>query len=241
MLQPVTTATPLTYASLLRRYQALIFDALIVMPLFIAALFLPEILGLEPAATQVVFMAALGACVIYEPIQVSLRRGTLGHYRYGLRVQDASSGKRLGFLRALGRSSLKGLLGIFSFLFLLATRRAQSLHDLVFRSVVVIADPARATSLDVAAVDASPAEGLPSRGRRVAVIIAWSIASLLAWVLAESVLFSADCLDLNECTAGERAWSNTFGAAWIVAWATILSLGWRGRLLGARRRSAGGS
>jgi hypothetical protein len=61
-----------------------------------------------------------------------------------LRVADEHTDARLGIGRALGRYVVKGLLGVFSFLSMAASRRHQALHDMMTRSTVQIRDPSKA-------------------------------------------------------------------------------------------------
>jgi uncharacterized RDD family membrane protein YckC len=95
------------------------------------------------------FSRALGVAVVialllYEPVLVSCTGGTLGHYFTNLRVVDARDGGDIGFAKACARVAIKGLLGLYSFVILAATRRNQAVHDLLTRSTVQIRDPAKA-------------------------------------------------------------------------------------------------
>ena len=87
--------------------------------------------------------------VLYEPILVSRMGGTLGHYFTNLRVVDDRSGGNIGFARACARVVIKGVLGLYSFVILAATRRNQAVHDLLTRSTVQIRDPAKALPASV--------------------------------------------------------------------------------------------
>ncbi len=187
------------------------------------------------------------ALVLYEPILVSRMGSTLGHYFTNLRVVDDRGGGNIGFARACARSIIKGVLGLYSFVILAATRRNQALHDLLTRSTVQIRDPAKAapgqyiterTRLAVA--------GMPSAMRRIAVtcfyllLIGIAYIGIIGVVIARGAI-SNGCIDHNFCSGGERILSLMFGAGLLGICAVCIALGWRGRLVGARGTLAGDS
>jgi uncharacterized RDD family membrane protein YckC len=232
----MTTAAPFAYASLLRRYQALVTDGVVYFVVGLVALFGPSMLELSARSTRSLLVAFILFLLLYEPVLVAIRGGTLGHFRYGIRVVSASSGQRLGLPRALGRGFLKGLLGVLSLVFMLVTRRAQSLHDLAFGSVVVLAQPAGASELDTIAPYEAPTAGMPSGIRRVAVILAYSMVTFLIMSAASGLTASPECLDTNRCTAIEKLVLDAIGVVWVAMTGVFIVAGWRGRLLGCRRR-----
>jgi uncharacterized RDD family membrane protein YckC len=224
------------YASLLRRYQALVWDSLIYLGALTAALFVPVILGLGTAWTRIASGAFLGFLLLYDPLLVGLRGGTLGHYRYRIRVIDANSDGPIGVPRAFLRAAVKALLGLFSLIFMLVTSRAQSLHDLTARSLVVPLNPGSVAALDVVHPPSLPEASLPSRLHRTLVILAYSSLVLLAFNLGILFVLSKECLDYNACSTADRLRADAVGLLWLVATAIILVYGWRGRLPGGRRR-----
>src|SRR5262245_49513527 len=106
-----------TYASLLRRYQAVVLDGVLYIAALVISIFLPGILGVGLVGSRVIMVAFIAFLLLYEPVLVGIRQGTMGHFRYGLRVVDATSGEALGIPRAFGRGFVKFLLGTPSFLF----------------------------------------------------------------------------------------------------------------------------
>lgn len=240
--QGTSTAKPssatVLNASLLRRYQALTLDLVVYFIAVVAILGLaPELLDLSPASVRLLLVTALTFLVLYEPLLVSRRGGTIGHYRHGLRVVDAASKRRLGFLRALGRSTLKAVLGLFSFLFILATKRYESLHDLIVGSVVVVANPKHATPLDYSTGPSTdPFLVLPSRGRRITVIIIYMIPSLLLMAFVSRTLGSVACLNRSSCASGNRLPFDVQAVLGLLCITVMVPLGWQGRLPGCRSR-----
>lgn len=237
MSDPASTSPPTVYASLLRRVQALIWDAAIYALLFVLIVYAPEVLGLPGRAAAIVLWLLIASTLVYEPAFVAARGGTIGHFHYGLRVVDANTGRRLSFLRAFFRALVKGVLGIPSFLLMLVTRRAQSLHDLMSSSLVIVAEPAAATELDTAMPPvAIPAPAMPSALRRAVVIVSYSIAAFLVGAIAAGLLTSSRCLDANVCSSEDTLVLIGFMACWLGATAAFLAFGWRGRLPGCRAR-----
>lgn len=232
------TSPPRAYASLLRRHQALVVDAVLYAVILVAALFAPGVLELQPGTTRIILIAMIAFFLLYEPVLVSLKGGTLGHHVLGLRVVDADSGERIHFGRSLIRTFVKGFLGIISFMAMLVSRRAQAIHDLASDSVVIVADAAHAASIDLAS-PASPGDeaGLPSKPRRVVVIMAYSAATIVVLLIMLALMVTPACFDTERCTMLESLWMEAVGWVWLAATACFVIYGWRGKLFGARARA----
>ena len=102
--------------------------------------------------------------------------GTLGHRVVNLRVVNDATGGNPGFLRALARFVIKTALGILSFTTMALTRRHQAMHDSLTHTTVQVRDLSRARPTDYSVEREAEIEGLPSRGRRLAVIAAYLVA-----------------------------------------------------------------
>jgi uncharacterized RDD family membrane protein YckC len=233
---PLTNHEPPVYASLLRRYQALVLDGIIYIAAFTLALFLPALLGVGSTSSRVAMASFIAFFLLYDPLLVGLRGGTIGHFRYHIRVVDANTSEPIGVARAFARAVTKGLLGLLSLIFMLITSRAQSLHDLLVRSIVIPTDPVHATGLDVIAPVALPETGMPSRLRRIVTILVYSILTLVILSLGGQALISPECLTFNACATSDRLVSDAVGLLWVIATAFVLVYGWRGLLFGCRRQ-----
>jgi hypothetical protein len=138
---------------------------------------------------------------------------------------------------------IKAVLGWFSFISMLTSRRHQAVHDWLTRSTVQLRDPSRASSQDyVRERRELSLPGMPSRVRRVLVIGAYLLVTLLAFGLVQHVLVSSGllsdaCLLGKRCTAGEYTLNLVFGVALIAAFLFLVGYGWRGRLPGCRMRA----
>jgi uncharacterized RDD family membrane protein YckC len=230
------------YARFSRRLRAMLFDWIIALIAIYGALLLAASVGNDN------FSRALGiplivALALYEPILVSRIGGTLGHYFNNLRVVDERNGGNIGFLKACARVVIKGSLGLYSFVILAATRRNQAVHDLLTGSTVQIRDPAKALPGQYM-IERSElaATGMPSPRRRLAVICGYLLLTAIVYLLITRGIIAAGvisdgCLDRNVCSAGDRILSLNLGLTLLAASAACIVLGWRGRLVGARRTS----
>jgi uncharacterized RDD family membrane protein YckC len=230
------------YARFSRRLRAMLFDWIIALIAIYGALLLAASVGNDN------FSRALGiplivALALYEPILVSRIGGTLGHYFNNLRVVDERNGGNIGFLKACARVVIKGSLGLYSFVILAATRRNQAVHDLLTGSTVQIRDPAKALPGQyIIERSELAATGMPSPRRRLAVICGYLLLTAIVYLLITRGIIAAGvisdgCLDRNVCSAGDRILSLNLGLTLLAASAACIVLGWRGRLVGARRTS----
>jgi hypothetical protein len=185
---------------------------------------------------RIAILLWLGFLCLYEPVLVWRRGATLGHMAANIRVVDQRTGGDPTFLRAFGRFWLKAFVGLLAFAFMGTTRRHQALHDLAARTTVEIADPTKALPEHfVEERGPLPAADLPSRLRRVVVILAYSLVSWLAIGVAAVATESAECLERNYCSPTERLLDDVVGLILAGVLAACIILGWTGRLWGARR------
>ena len=101
--------TDVKYPRLIRRVRAVLIDSMLaILIVFTWWLSLP-LLGSYPVAVRVAY--PIVAWLILDPMLVSLVGASPGHYLMKLSVQSASSGRRIGILRAITRSLIKMLTG----------------------------------------------------------------------------------------------------------------------------------
>jgi uncharacterized RDD family membrane protein YckC len=230
---------PPRYARFSRRLRAMLIDWIISLIVMFGAVWLAASVGNGKFSRGFGILAVV-VLVLYEPILVSRMGGTLGHYFTNLRVLDDRRGGNIGFARACARVVIKGVLGLYSFVILAATRRNQAVHDLLTWSTVQIRDPAKALPGQYMAERSEfAAAGLPSRWRRVAVtcgylLLMGSIYLVVVGQIVAPATISNACLDGNYCSGGERILSLLIGAGLLGLCAVCIALGWRGRLVGAR-------
>ena len=219
----------------------MLFDWIIALIVIYGAVLLAATVGNDN------FSRALGilvivALVLYEPILVSRIGGTLGHSFSNLRVVDEGTGGNIGFLRACARFAIKGVLGLYSFAILAATPRNQAVHDLLTGSTVQIRDPAKALPGQYILERSEPAAtGMPPPLRRLAVICCYLLTAMVYLLITRGIIaagvISDGCIDRNVCSANDRILSLNLGLTLLAVSAACIALGWRGRLIGARRTS----
>ena len=130
--------------SVFRRFRGIVLDWMIVMAILFRALMLASAVRNDNFSRALGILVA-AALLLYEPVLVSFTGSTVGHYFTNLRVVDERSGGNVSFLKACARVAIKGVLGLYSFVILAATRRNQAVHDLLTKSTVQIRDPAKAS------------------------------------------------------------------------------------------------
>jgi len=177
------------------------------------------------------FSRALGilvvtALLLYEPVLVSFTGGTV-YYLTNLRVVDEGDGGNISFLKACARVLIKGLLGLYSFVILAATRRNQAIHDLLTRSTVQIRDPAKALpgQYITAGGEQHITEGgepanpnMPSGLRRVVVICAYLLLIFIANAIIIASVLSPRCIYNNFCSGSEHAVSFVESITFLAMW-----------------------
>ena len=239
----VSPPAPIFYARFGRRLKAMFLDWVLMLALIFGALTLASLLSSEIVARSLGFLV-VAILLLYEPLLVAYTGGTLGHRWTNLRVVDERHGGNIGLPKAVARMIIKGVLGVYSFIVMAATRRNQAVHDLLTRSTVRIRDTGQAAPGQyITERTELRTPGMPSPVRRVAVIcvylaLGYVILGILALGLVASGSLTESCLNRGSCPGWQAAIRGLFGLTVIAAAATIMVQGWRGRLVGARRRAA---
>jgi hypothetical protein len=105
--------------------------------------------------------------------------------------------------------------------------------------VVVIASPGRLPAYDLLAAlpfDLQHAPGMPSRGRRLLIVLLYLLGASIAVGIVAVVLISPQCSSDEMCTREEEIVQAICGWVWLAAALAIVVLGVRGKLWGARRK-----
>jgi uncharacterized RDD family membrane protein YckC len=225
------------YARFSRRLRAMLLDWIITLVVIFGAVLLAATVS-NDNISRGLGVAVVVTLLLYEPILVSFTGGTLGHYFTNLRVVDARNGGNISFPKACARVAIKGLLGLYSFVTLAATRRNHAVHDLLTRSTVQIRDPAKASPGQYMTERAEPADAnMPSGLRRVVAIFVYLLLMFVVDAIITAGSLSPACIDSNFCSAGERIVSFVAGIMLLVLAALTIALGWKGKLFGARKTS----
>src|SRR5690606_36746662 len=129
-------------------------------------------------------------------------------------------------------------LGWFSLVFVLVTRKHQAIHDYVSSTVVVLRRPSLLPESERFVERAPAPEGfeLPSGWRRAGGILLYCVVTYVLVSIAGAFLVTDACIYYDQCSPSEEATLMAIGIGWFAAAAAVLVLGWRGQLIGCRRR-----
>lgn len=241
-MQPMTSDTPPLpgprYARFSRRFKAVLLDWMLAMAVLFGALAVASSMASD-VLSRVLGVTVVVILLIYEPVLVWRAGGTLGHIWTNLRVVDDRGGN-LSFAKAFARFAVKSILGWYSFVVMAATRRNQAVHDLLTHSTVQIRDPAKAKSGQFITERREDDPTMPSRLRRTMVTVVYLAASVFLYfgviaALVRAGALSRACVNHDICSGGDRIVDLAAAAAFLVSIAVVIGLGWRGRLLGARK------
>jgi uncharacterized RDD family membrane protein YckC len=129
------------YARGAPRLQAYLRDFFVYMAILALFYAIAVTVG-SPLVAQVSVIACIGALLLYEPVAIAVAGGTIGHVSLNLRIARAHDLGRVSLVRALVRTVVTGVLGVWVFLAVYMTARCQGVHDLVAGTVVIPRDPA---------------------------------------------------------------------------------------------------
>jgi uncharacterized RDD family membrane protein YckC len=131
------------YARGAPRLSAWLRDGLVQVAIVAVCLTVAVLLGTE-VATRAIVVTCMATVLLYEPVCIALAGGTIGHLSMGLRIVRAHDLGRVSFPRAVLRTVVKALFGVWTFMAIYFTRRSQAIHDLATDTVVVPRDVATA-------------------------------------------------------------------------------------------------
>jgi hypothetical protein len=152
-----------------------------------------------------------------------------------MRVVDQTTGHRISLIRGIARSLIKVTLGLFSFFFMMVTRRHQALHDVATRSTVVV------HNMGIAEPHHYRLERPPEfiqtsvpKWRRVIAIVIYCVIAFALYSIVGAFFLSWDCLEYDRCSPSEDAIAAVVGTLMLATFGVFLVLGWKGLLFGAR-------
>ena len=229
--------SPPIYPRLIRRVRAVLIDSAIAIFVVFSWWYTLTLIGEAPGVIKVAY--PLLAWVILDPVMVSRRGFTPGHYIMGLSVQNARTSGFISMPRAMLRLLVKALTGWWSFAFALMTERHQALHDILTESVVVLRDPSSMEGrerLSERKKDLSQFQ-YPSPVRRILVILAYTGLSYVVYLFVMVFSLSEACIVNYNCSKLDGTVSYLGVMAWFFSVAAICVCGWTSRLYGARRQT----
>jgi uncharacterized RDD family membrane protein YckC len=228
-----------SYPRLIRRIRAVLIDSVLLPIAVFGTLILGDALGVSHTYGKVAL--ALGPIFVLEPGLVAVTGGTIGHHLLRIRIATIDGQCNINIFAATIRFIAKVLLGWLSFIFVLATKKHQAVHDVLARSIVVHKDPSRLPDYEVLAerIPDSAEYLYPVAWRRVLVIFGYWILATTALSIFSYIVASEKCMEGRSCGTGEYLFLLALEIAWLVSlgWATVW--GWSGRLYGCRKRPRG--
>jgi len=239
-IPPAVDPSPATaYARLSGRVKAVLIDAAISAAVLVLLVIIASSTEDVPGTGRAFVILVIGWAVLYEPLQVWLFGGTIGHRRVNLRVVSDRTGGPPSFPVSFARFVIKGILGFPSFISMAFTRRYQAIHDLLTGTTVQLRD------VSIAGDDDYLVERVPefvtieipaTRSRRIVVILAYVVGAYLLSGLLSVGLVSNQCLSKGDCSTIDSANSRVISLVFFAGVLAIAIQGWRGRLWGARSR-----
>lgn len=227
----------ITYPRLLRRVQAVLIDSLILSVVVIGSVSLSGALDFEEAWIKAAFL--LLPIFILEPLMVSYSGGTIGHHILKLKVRNIKSDNNINIFLACIRFVLKSVLGWFSLVLVMVTKRHQAIHDILISSIVVNKknnDLPDHESLAERVIEES-GYTYPTKILRLFMILVYWIISTVIVLIAFATIQFVECSNASWCTLGVQVGVVLFNITWLFSLALTVIYCWRSRLYGCRRKA----
>ena len=231
----IETNRSVFYPRLIRRVRAILVDSIILPVVMFGVVMVGSAAGVSDGYAK--FALLIVPIFVLDPAMVAVTGGTIGHHFQGVRIATLDGQRNINIFAATLRFVVKVLLGWFSMIFILTTKRHQAFHDLLARSVVVHKSPSALPAYEVLAERESVggAYSYPPAWRRVLVIFGYWILSSVVAVIVSGVAVSNDCLAFQVCAQWENLLLLGLNIAWLVSLGFAMVWGWQGRLYGCRR------
>ncbi len=187
--------TQVLYATLPRRIKASIIDGMVLLTLMILSpLAISMLLGRDTSANAI---AMLIPPLLLEPFLISFFGFTLGQYIFGIQVIRVDTGGKCPVPASFLRYLVKTVLGSFSIVYMLFSRRHQAIHDHLAGTLVLLSqkrieqnpefanygEPEQNLELDIT-------HHYPSGLRRFAFFCIWAVSLLILLAIV------AECITL---------------------------------------------
>lgn len=125
------------FPSLVSRIQAIFFDTLILIGVFILAAYVISLFKETPGWTRALVFITMA--FLYDPFMVSIFGGTVGHRMMKIRVKSYKNPeKNIWIAEAFFRFFIKATLGWLSFITVTGNERKRAIHDYASGSIVIV-------------------------------------------------------------------------------------------------------
>lgn len=228
-----------TYPRLLRRIQAVMIDSIIIPVVLWGVIFLISKLNVD--SIHIKIMAVVLPVFILEPAMVAFTGGTIGHHILRIKVRNVNQDKNINIIFACFRFIVKLILGLFSLIFVLTTKKHQAIHDILFRTIVVNKNPVdlpKNEALSERSVESSD-YFYPSKTRRILVVLVYNIVIIFLLAVSVELFMSLNCIEYNHCNKTDKFLSVILNLLWILGFILTIVYGWKAKLYGCRRKPKG--
>ncbi len=125
------------YATIGRRIKASIFDSVILLFLFVI---IPVIVGqfVQSPLGALRALVMFAPIFIFEPLLVSYWGQTVGQYFLGIKVVREVGMSKCPLLLSFARYYTKAILGLWSVLYILFSKKHKAIHDYLAHTVVIL-------------------------------------------------------------------------------------------------------
>lgn len=234
--------TKVLFATLPRRIKAAIIDGVVLLTLMILSpLMISMLIGRDTGANAI---AMYFPPLLLEPLLISFLGFTLGQYIFGIQVIRMDTGGKCPLLVSFLRYFVKTILGSFSMVYMLFSKKHQAIHDHLAKTLVVLSrrrieqNPEFANNGETEQnIEVDITYKYPSTIRRFILFCIWAAIILIALgIVAECtslILVPGYTLDTEKMPKQIEVIYNLIYAVLFI-WSAVLAS--KGQLPGARRR-----
>ncbi len=242
MIKDMMDTTEVLFATLPRRIKATITDGVVLLTLMILSpLTISMLIGRDTSANAIVMYFPP---LLLEPLLISFLGFTLGQYIFGIQVIRMDTGGKCPLPASFLRYFAKTILGSFSMVHMLFSKKHQAIHDHLAKTLVVLSRRRIAQNPEFANygeneqnLEADIAYNYPSAIRRFILFCVWAVITLIALsIVAECtalMLVPGYTLDTEKMPKQIEVIYNLIYAVLFIWFAVLAS---KGQLPGARRR-----
>lgn len=229
------------YPNIGRRIKAVLVDSMLFV--IVTMTILPFIAKFNFKHTWIKITILLFPYFILDPLLVSFTGGSIGHHAFKIRVRHTIKNQNIGLIFASVRFLMKTILGWFSLIMILFTKKRQAFHDLIVNSIIIMNYPEGIEVEDGLKERSFEEEGYiyPSKFWRFFVIgiynflLYWLFNILLTFFLPEQCVENMErggriCNQLDETLIVIMTFS------WIAGVISIIYFGIGAQLFGCRRK-----